>query len=38
MTIEMIDTLNQEVEKGNLPLKEAKERVKIAVFNKSTQG
>lgn len=32
MTIELIEALNAEVEKGNLPLEEAQEQVKIAVL------
>lgn len=32
MTIEMIEALHTEVEKGNLPLEEAQEKVKVAVL------
>src|SRR5690625_1911185 len=32
MTIEMIDALDEEVEKGNLTLEEAQEKVKVAVL------
>nr|WP_233711165.1 methyl-accepting chemotaxis protein [Lederbergia citrisecunda] len=32
MTISMIDTLNKEVEKGNISLEDAQERVKVAIL------
>ena len=39
MTIEYIDTLNEEVEKGNLSLEEAQEKVKVSILGeKNSDG
>lgn len=39
MTLDLIDALNAEVEKGSLPIEEAQERVKIAILGeKNTDG
>lgn len=37
MTIEMIESLNEEVEKGTIPLEEAQEKVKVGILGEKDQ-
>lgn len=37
MTLELIDTLNEEVEKGNLTLEDAQEKVRVAVLGEKNE-
>ncbi|WP_163969588.1 methyl-accepting chemotaxis protein [Oceanobacillus halotolerans] len=37
LTIELIDTMNEEVEKGNLSLEEAQEKVKVAILGEMNE-